>query len=80
MLTLLAQGPRFYSASFRKLIQLEKRGYTVLTGVTAFDGAREWAITAAGLAALEAYGRGADRADFDVMPKPIIEAKRMPSA
>ncbi|TXN67823.1 hypothetical protein [Methylobacterium sp. WL6] len=55
MLTLLAQGPRFYSASFRKLIQLEKRGYTVLTGVTASDGAREWAITEAGCIALLTY-------------------------
>ncbi|MCJ2042882.1 hypothetical protein MKK55_28625 [Methylobacterium sp. J-059] len=58
MLTLLSQGPRLYSASFHKPIQLEKHGYATMTGVTASDGAREWAITEAGRVALQAYGRG----------------------
>lgn len=53
-LTLLTQGPRFYSTSMHRLVQLEKRGYAVLTGATADDGSREWEITEAGRIALRA--------------------------
>ncbi|MCJ2111574.1 hypothetical protein MKK64_10255 [Methylobacterium sp. E-025] len=55
MLTLLSRGPGFYSKSLRKLVQLEKRGYAVLTGAISTDGSREWEITEAGRVALQAY-------------------------
>ena len=57
MLTLLSQGPRFYSVSVGEILRLQRRGYVELTEVIAADGSQEWEITEAGRIALQAYAR-----------------------
>ncbi|TXN65134.1 hypothetical protein [Methylobacterium sp. WL6] len=57
-LTLLARGPCRYAKGDQEIPGLTKMGFIEPIGASSVDGSRQWAITNAGLVALQGYGWG----------------------